>query len=85
MIAPWVDGIDINCGCPQSWAIKEGIGCSLMGNPHKVAEMVKEAKRRLGSGKSMSCKIRIHKDLKYVLPLTHSTATKKLTPVLARR
>ena len=22
LIAPWVDGIDLNCGCPQSWAIK---------------------------------------------------------------
>ncbi|GAB7356444.1 hypothetical protein MBLNU459_g7213t2 [Dothideomycetes sp. NU459] len=63
MIGPWVDGIDLNCGCPQSWAIKEGIGCGLMGNPHKVADMVKEAKRRLGSEKSVSCKIRIHKDL----------------------
>ncbi|GAB7356443.1 hypothetical protein MBLNU459_g7213t1 [Dothideomycetes sp. NU459] len=64
MIGPWVDGIDLNCGCPQSWAIKEGIGCGLMGNPHKVADMVKEAKRRLGSEKSVSCKIRIHKDLR---------------------
>lgn len=34
-----------------------------MTDPVKVAEMVKEAKRRLGSKKSVSCKIRIHKDL----------------------
>ena len=24
MIAPYVDGVDLNCGCPQRWAIKEG-------------------------------------------------------------
>lgn len=65
MIGPWVNGVDLNCGCPQSWAIKEGIGCSMMGNPEKVAAMIKEAKQRLGSGKSVSCKIRIHPDLKY--------------------
>jgi len=64
MIGPWVDGIDLNCGCPQSWAIKEGIGCSLMSSPLKVAEMVKAAKLVFsGTEKSVSVKIRIHKDL----------------------
>lgn len=63
LIAPWVDGVDLNCGCPQSWAIKEGIGCSLMTSPDLVASMVRAAKLRLGSSKSISCKIRIAKDL----------------------
>ena len=63
LVAPWVDGVDLNCGCPQSWAIKEGIGCSLMENPELVAEMVKAARNRLAPDKSVSCKIRIHKDL----------------------
>ncbi|KAA1138907.1 hypothetical protein PGTUg99_028818 [Puccinia graminis f. sp. tritici] len=26
----YVDGIDINCGCPQQWACKEGIGSALL-------------------------------------------------------
>ena len=64
LIAPWVDGVDLNCGCPQSWAMKEGIGCSLMENPEQVASMVRAAKTRLGPSKCVSCKIRIHKDLK---------------------
>lgn len=64
MIAEWVDGVNLNCGCPQSWAIKEGIGCSLMENPELVAIMVKAAKSRLSPEKSVSVKIRIHKDLK---------------------
>ncbi|KAK5169451.1 tRNA dihydrouridine synthase [Saxophila tyrrhenica] len=63
LIAPWVDGVDLNCGCPQSWAIKEGIGCSLMEDPELVASLVRAAKASLGPGKSVSCKIRIHKDL----------------------
>lgn len=64
MISPWVDGVDLNCGCPQSWAIKEGIGCSLMEDPERVAEMVRAAKGRVGKGRSVSVKIRIQKDLK---------------------
>lgn len=64
MVSQWVNGVDLNCGCPQSWASKEGLGCSLMASPHKVAEMVAEAKRRLhGMNKSVSVKIRVHKDL----------------------
>jgi len=63
MIAPWVDGVDLNCGCPQSWAMKEGIGCSLMSNPELVAEMVQAAGSRLDPSQSVSVKIRIHKDL----------------------
>lgn len=63
LIAPWVDGVDLNCGCPQSWAIKEGIGCALGEDPDLVAEMVRAARARLGPSKSVSVKIRIHKDL----------------------
>lgn len=64
MIAPWADGVDLNCGCPQSWAIKEGIGCALQESPELVARIVKAAKERIGGlGKSVSVKIRVHKDL----------------------
>jgi tRNA-dihydrouridine synthase 4 len=67
LIGPWVDGVDLNCGCPQSWALKEGIGCSLMSNPDLVASMVRAVKSRLDPSKSVSCKIRIHKDLNETL------------------
>lgn len=63
MIGSWVDGVDLNCGCPQSWAMKEGIGCSLMSNSDLVAEMVRAARSRLNASQSVSVKIRIHKDL----------------------
>lgn len=56
--------MNLNCGCPQSWAIKEGIGCQLMEEPELVASMVRAAKALLAPlGKSVSVKIRIAKDL----------------------
>ena len=58
-----MNGVDLNCGCPQSWAIKEGIGCSLMSKPTLVRDMVAAAKLKLGPDKSVSIKIRIHKDI----------------------
>ena len=63
LIAPWVDGVNLNCGCPQSWAIKDGLGCSLMTNPSLVATMVQAARARLDPRKSVSVKVRLHKDL----------------------
>jgi tRNA-dihydrouridine synthase 4 len=63
MVAPYCDGVDLNCGCPQSWAIREGVGCALMRNPELVRDMVREAKRRCGSDFCVSVKIRIHVDI----------------------
>ncbi|KAF2157150.1 tRNA-dihydrouridine synthase [Myriangium duriaei CBS 260.36] len=63
LISPWVNGVDLNCGCPQSWAIREGIGCSLMSKPALVRDIVAAAKSVLGPDKSVSIKIRIHKDI----------------------
>jgi Dihydrouridine synthase (Dus) len=40
MIYPYVDDVDLNCGCPQTWACQEGIGAGLMTNPEAVREMV---------------------------------------------
>ena len=63
MAMPYCDGIDLNCGCPQSWAIGEGIGCKLMSTPELVRDMVMAAKKRCGEKFSVSVKIRIHLDL----------------------
>ena len=58
-----VDGIDVNCGCPQKWALKEGIGASLIERVEVMEDMVKSLKRRLCSErKSVSVKVRIHED-----------------------
>ncbi|PNS13739.1 hypothetical protein CAC42_3232 [Sphaceloma murrayae] len=63
LIGPWVNGIDLNCGCPQSWAVREGIGCGLMSKPELVRDIAAAAKAVYGTNKSVSIKIRIHKDI----------------------
>ena len=67
MVKPYCDGVDLNCGCPQTWAISEGIGCKLMSSPELVGDMVRAAKERCGKEFSISVKIRIHHDLRYVV------------------
>lgn len=64
------NGVDLNCGCPQRWAIAEGIGCSLMEKPELVKEMVRTVKSRtsnvkMANGLSFPCsvKIRVHPEL----------------------
>ena len=64
LIAPYVDGLDINCGCPQGWAYKEGIGCALLRKPELVRDMIRSVKGRLGWRWSVSIKIRVDPDLK---------------------
>ncbi|TEY67458.1 hypothetical protein BOTCAL_0125g00220 [Botryotinia calthae] len=69
LLAPYVNGVDINCGCPQSWACACSIGAALMHKRELVAEMVKEAKSALKRDgfegkKTVSVKIRIHRDLR---------------------
>ncbi|TPX39383.1 hypothetical protein SeLEV6574_g07248, partial [Synchytrium endobioticum] len=68
LIAPYVDGIDINCGCPQKWAISEKIGSYLMEYPDKereVRELIRSVKQ-LPLQKPIPCsiKIRCHDDLR---------------------
>ncbi|KAF9283616.1 tRNA-dihydrouridine(20a/20b) synthase [NAD(P)+]-like protein [Linnemannia elongata] len=62
LAAPFVSGIDINCGCPQKWAIQEKIGSHLMSDPETVRDMVRQVKARVDV--PCSIKIRIHRDLR---------------------
>ncbi|KAJ4394334.1 tRNA dihydrouridine synthase [Gnomoniopsis smithogilvyi] len=79
LVAPYVSGIDLNCGCPQSWACAETLGAALMGERALVRDLVLETRQRLRDdgwavgkekdidhpkGRSVSVKIRIHKDLR---------------------
>lgn len=63
LLAPHVDGIDLNCGCPQRWAYAEGIGCALLRKPELVADMVRAVKDRLGWSYPISVKIRVDPEL----------------------
>ncbi|GJJ67862.1 tRNA-dihydrouridine synthase 4 [Entomortierella parvispora] len=62
LAAPFVSGIDINCGCPQKWAIHEKLGSHLMSDPETVRDMIRMTKARVNV--PCSIKIRIHKDLR---------------------
>ncbi|KAK0731174.1 hypothetical protein B0H67DRAFT_597108 [Lasiosphaeris hirsuta] len=79
LVAPYSSGVDLNCGCPQSWACAETLGAALMEQRELVRDMVVEAReylRRDGwgvgkeqdidnpKGRSISVKIRVHKDLR---------------------
>lgn len=79
LVAPYVGGVDINCGCPQSWACSETLGAALMDERELVRDMVIETRQKLRDegwavgkekdidnpkGRSVSVKIRVHKDLR---------------------
>ncbi|PNY23925.1 tRNA-dihydrouridine(20a/20b) synthase [NAD(P)+]-like protein, partial [Tolypocladium capitatum] len=79
LAAPYVAGVDLNCGCPQSWACAETLGAALMGRRELVRDMVVETRARLAAdgwavgkerhvesprGRSVSVKIRVHDDLR---------------------
>lgn len=40
LVAPHVNGVDLNCGCPQSWACAEMLGAALMHERALVRDMV---------------------------------------------
>ncbi|KAJ1665886.1 tRNA dihydrouridine synthase [Coemansia sp. RSA 1813] len=57
IVAPFADGIDLNCGCPQKWAYKERIGAYLSDRPELVQDMVRTVKAAI----DMPCSIKIRK------------------------
>ncbi|GAA5911949.1 tRNA dihydrouridine synthase [Sporobolomyces salmoneus] len=59
---PFVDAIDLNCGCPQKWAYQEGIGCALLRKPDLVRDLVRTTKQRLGWEFPVCVKIRVDND-----------------------
>jgi tRNA-dihydrouridine synthase 4 len=77
MVCRYSNGVDINCGCPQSWAWQEGIGSYLSSHPEITEDIVDQVKRRTSSikmrdgSRSFPCsiKIRIDRDLKKTVEL----------------
>ncbi|GBP01804.1 DNA topoisomerase 2 [Eumeta japonica] len=71
LIYPYVDGVDLNCGCPQSWAIAKGYGCGLLKHPEKVKDIIQTIKRQINENFSISLKIRLlnHESTKSTIEL----------------
>ncbi|XP_062928620.1 tRNA-dihydrouridine(20a/20b) synthase [NAD(P)+]-like isoform X1 [Mobula hypostoma] len=64
IVSPFVDGVDLNCGCPQRWAMAEGYGACLINKPELVQDMVRKVRNQVECPEfSVSIKIRLHKDL----------------------
>ncbi|KAL9937973.1 hypothetical protein V8E36_003518 [Tilletia maclaganii] len=64
ILAPHVDGLDLNCGCPTSSAWSDHIGAYLLRQPELVADMVRTLKARLGASFPVCVKIRLDPELR---------------------
>ncbi|XP_066962681.1 tRNA-dihydrouridine(20a/20b) synthase [NAD(P)+]-like isoform X5 [Macrobrachium rosenbergii] len=63
LVAPYCDGVDLNCGCPQRWAMAEGYGACLIHKPELVADMIRQTRNLVTDPDfTVSIKIRIHED-----------------------
>lgn len=61
LVAPHVAAVDLNTGCPQRWAVSEGIGCALMRDPERVADMVRAARNAtVGAPVPVGVKMRVY-------------------------
>lgn len=68
-IRSYVDGIDLNCGCPQSWAIETGYGCAMLRDPQLIKDLTDTVRRNLSSQFSVSVKIRVQQPLAQTIDL----------------
>jgi len=64
LVAPYSNGVDLNCGCPQGWAMKMGVGAQMLSDPENIKDIVKTTKARVPSGFSVSVKMRLRSSLK---------------------
>ena len=61
LVERYVDGVDLNCGCPQPWAIQEHIGAYWMcGDWDNLVDMLKQTRQTISC--PLSVKIRILDD-----------------------
>ena len=70
MVAPYCDGVDVNCGCPQRWARDEGLGACLIEQPELVADMVQQTRNALGDRRrTLSIKVRLRASVERTVEL----------------
>jgi tRNA-dihydrouridine synthase 2 len=60
-ILPLASAVDLNCGCPESFATSRGAGSALMSDPQTVADIVAALRRNFSV--PVSVKHRIDKDV----------------------
>lgn len=52
-VVNYSEAVGLNCGCPQKWAIKEGIGSALLENPQIIFDSIKETRNLTKDVKSI--------------------------------
>ena len=67
-VVGYCDGVDLNCGCPQRWAMQEGYGASLLQSPQKIFGMVREFHNQVCPDTSFSVSVKLR-----LLPLLNET------------
>ncbi|KAL0108906.1 hypothetical protein PUN28_014190 [Cardiocondyla obscurior] len=69
MVAPYCNGVDLNCGCPQRWAIQDGYGAGLLKKPELVKDLIYQVRNRVSRPFTVSAKIRLLKDIRQTIEL----------------
>ena len=70
MAAPFCDAVELNCGCPQRCARKDGYGAFLMENPELLLRIVRSMVARLRPlGTAVFVKIRVFDDASRTIAL----------------
>lgn len=70
IISPFADGVDLNCGCPQRWALQEGYGAALIKKPELVKDIIQQTKSRINNKDfTVSIKIRLRHDIRDTVEL----------------
>lgn len=69
LVQDYCEGVDLNCGCPQRWALQEGIGACLINKPEFIHNLVRQTRNQTSSNLSISVKIRIHCDITQTVDL----------------
>ena len=69
IVSNYCDGVDLNCGCPQGWALREGIGSALIDKPEFIADLVRQTRNQCRDDLIVSIKIRIHADYQKTIDL----------------
>lgn len=72
LVAPYSDGVDLNCGCPQRWAMKDGYGAQLLTQPETIRDMVRQVRNRVSDRYSVSVKIRLLDEDRKTIELARS-------------
>ena len=65
LVYPFSDGVGLNSGCPQRWAMAEGYGAKLLRSPEKIKDYVRFTRAKISDENfAVSVKIRLLNDVK---------------------